>query len=401
MHRCKTCGLVLPADARICGRCGQAVVVGPPVLGTLVGQGQPPMAKVPIAQGTPQMGSVPVAHGTSLTSSAQGAMASSLHAQHIPSSPGLHVDIASSQPSYPPTPYYHWHRNKRPKVPFTRWLTILIASVVIIVGIAGGLALLLPPIISLSSSVVRQGDTLHLHGSGFIPGSGVSLTLDNHLPLLEQANSQAKAIQVSMNGTFEVAILVSQNWHLGTHTINAMENISVRSAEVSFTIVALPGKLSITPSGLDFGMLQKGSTATQILTISNTGQQPFDWKVNVGNTAWLSLDTSIGTLQPGVFQTIHVTADATSLSAGNHSATLVVSEGSESLQVEVTLEVTPTIVPTPTPAPTIPSSPTQPSVPTRPPTPTTPPTSTTQPKPTPTAIPTPTPTRVILPPPSH
>jgi len=290
-------------------------------------------------------------------------------------------------------------------------LTILVASIVIVAGIIGGLALLLPPVISLSSNVVRQGDTMHLHGSGFIPGSRVGLTLDDRLPLfmlkhsiagesmytagdahfaIGQATSPARTIQVSMNGTFEVAIVVGQNWHFGHHTINAMESISLRSAEVSFTIVALPGKLSLTSAALDFGMLQKGSTATQILTISNTGQQPFDWNVNVGNATWLSLDTSTGTLQPGTFQTVHVTADASSLKVGNYSATLVVSEGSESMQVGVSLAVTAPIVPTPTPTPTTSPSLRQPTVPTRPSSPTRSPTPTSAPKPklTPSPVPT-------------
>jgi len=423
MQRCKTCGSVLPADARLCGHCGRTIAPGSSLIGTLVGQGRAPMANVPLEQGISQVGRVLMVDGTPSTSSGPGAMRSTMPAQHLVSSPDKQVQRSTPQLSYPPTPYYHWHRYQRPKVPTTRWLIIMISSLLIIAGIIGWLALLLPPTISLSNSVIRQGDTLHLHGSGFIPDGSVTLTLDGHLPLVlfdrsapgesfyssgdpsvlqkfagSQATSPAKAIHVSLNGTFEVAIAVSQNWPLGMHTIRAMESVSERSAEVRFTIVALPGKLAVTPSSLDFGVLQKGSTTTQILTMSNMGQQPLNWtakeyfSMNRGSTTWFTLDTNAGTLQPGTFQTIHVTADATRLTVGTYSGTLAISMGSESMQVGVSLVVAAAPVPSPTPtltpnqmqmqAPRPHKSP-----PARPPI--------LHPRPTPTPMPTPTPTRTI------
>jgi hypothetical protein len=390
MQRCKTCESVLPDDARLCGHCGRTIAPGPSLLGTLVGQGRAFMANMPIEQGIPQVGRVLMVDGTPSTSSGPGAMRSTVPAQDLVSSPDKQVRRSTPQLSYPPTPYYYWHRYQRPKVPATRWLIITISSLLIIAGIIGGLALLLPPTISLSNSVIRQGDTLHLHGSGFIPDGSVTLTLDGHRPLVlfvhnvpgesfyslgdpsvlqkfagRQATLPVRSIHVSLRGTFEVAIAVSQNWPLGMHTIRAMEGVSERSAEVRFTIVALPGKLVVTPSSLDFGVLQKGSTTTQILTISNMGQLPLNWTakeypsmnraptINRGaTTTWFTLDTNAGTLQPGTFQTIHVTADATMLAVRTYSGTLAISMGSESMQVGVSLVVTAAPVPSPTPTPT-------------------------------------------------
>src|SRR5579863_1584808 len=160
MQRCKTCGLVLSADARICGRCGQAVVAGSPMLGTLVGQGQPPVAKMPMVRGITQVDDVPMVQGRPSTLPRH--MGSPAPAQHPSTSPDLHIQTTGPHLSYPPTPSYHWHRNQRPKVPTARWLMIMVASIVIIVSIIGGLALLLPPIISLSTNVVHQGDTLSM-----------------------------------------------------------------------------------------------------------------------------------------------------------------------------------------------------------------------------------------------
>ena len=309
----------------------------------------------------------------------------------------------------------------------------MISSLLIIAGIIGGLALLLPPTISLSNSVIRQGDTLHLHGSGFIPDGSVTLTLDGHRPLVlfvhnvpgenfysagdprvlqkfasSQATLTARSIHVSLRGTFDVAIVVSQNRPLGIHTIRAMESVSERSAEVRFAIVAQPGKLAVTPSSLDFGVLQQGSTTTQILTVSNMGQLPLNWtakeyptrglkrapqaSLQGATTTWFTLDTNAGTLQPGTFQTIHVTADATMLAVRTYSGTLAISMGSESIQVKVSLVVTAAPVPSPTPTPTrnpVQMQPPQPhkSPPARRPKP--------HPGPTPTPMPTPTPTRIV------
>src|SRR5712692_8949446 len=184
MQRCKTCGSVLPDDARLCGHCGRTIAPGPSLLGMLVGQGRASMANVPMEQGIPQVGRVLMVDETPSTSPGPGAMSHTMPAQHLVSSPDKRVRRSTPQLSYPPTPYYHWHRNQRPKVPTTRWLIITISSLLIIAGIIGGLALLLPPTISLSNSVIRQGDTLHLHGSGFIPDGSVTLTLDGHRPLV-------------------------------------------------------------------------------------------------------------------------------------------------------------------------------------------------------------------------
>jgi hypothetical protein len=377
MQRCKTCGTLLSAHARFCERCGQTDIPELPLLGTLAGPGQAPVDKVPRVQGTPQEGRVLMAQGTPSTSSGQGAARSIPLAQPLSSTPAHHVQGSTSRPSYPPTPYYHWHRHKRPKVPTARWLTIAISFLLIIAGITGGLTLLLPPTLSLTSSVVRQGDTLHLHGAGFIPDSSVTLSLDGHLPLLSLADPE---------GIFNVGIAVSPNWSLGSHTLRATESVSARSAQVSFSIVARPGKLIVSPASLDFGLLQHGSTVTQLLTVSNTGQQPFNWTANVGTATWLRLDSSAGTLQPGTFQTIHVTADATGLSVRKYSATLAISIGSESTQVGVSLVVM--AVPIPSPTPTSTQAPPQQS--TSPPPPR--PKHKHHPTPTPTPMPTPTPT---------
>ncbi len=412
MRHCAFCGSALPDKAHFCGRCGQASESELSLLGTQAKRGQAPMANVSMMQGTPQANGVPKIRvqgtsqangvpkvqgkGTPSTPAGKRAAESPPPPRRLYSLDDHDLHDLSPLPSYSPIPHFHWYRQRRPKISATRWLTIIFTSLVIIAGIISGLSFLSSPTMWLSGSkVVVQGDTLQLHGAGFFSGSSVTFMLDGHLPLslIDRGTSpvepryppSSQTVQINLSGTFNVAIVVSQVWSLGAHTIRATESLSARSAEVSFTIVAKPAKLAVTPLSLDFGLLQKGNQETQTLMISNVGQQPLHWMANVGTANWLVLDTYAGTLQPGTFQMILVTADTTRLSEGNYLGTLTISTNSERMQVTVALLVV--ALPTPTPTPTQ-ASPPPPSTQAPPP----PPRPKPRPKPTPTPTPLPTPT---------
>jgi hypothetical protein len=322
-----------------------------------------------------------------------------------------------SSPTQPLHPPPHHTPSSPPSHPPTggcalRWLLV---SLIVIAGIISGLIFLFSPAITLSGShAVSVGDTLHLHGGGFYPGGSVTFTLDGHVPLLfvdrdlpavavphysggpasaallqalapgqaGQSNSPGKTVNASLSGAFDVAIVVDPRWSLGSHTIHATESVAgvgVRSAELTFNVVAGPARLVVVPPNLDFGTLQQGSRATQNLTLSNASKQPLNWTAAAGASNWVSLDTSSGTLQPGASQAIQVIVDASSLSPGSYSATLAITSGSENIPVAVTLVVTalPTPTPTATPSPT--PTPTPVIIPTPTPRPT--PTPTPRPKP--------------------
>ncbi len=375
---CRFCGAGLPAHSHFCGRCGMSTDVsalptfshssdeegrrrqpGLPLPGALAGEVQAPATNVPVVQGTPQVSGVPIVEGTQVP-------------QHIHLSPThLHHDASSALQPYATSPQAiaHHPAYRHVGVRYGRWLTVTVTSVVIIAGVIGGLAFFLPPGISLQGShVVSLGGTLHLHGDGFLPGSIVTLTLDDRVPLTvsgrstpaqtyhpgvgnatllqvlmaDQSTASGGAIQVGLSGTFDVAVPVSQSWSPGGHTIRATESVlslNLQSVELAFMIEPQPAKLVVTPAGLDFGMLKKGSKATKTVMVSNTGQQPLNWTANVGTATWLTLDTTAGTLQPDAFHTIQVTIDTARLLPGNYPATLVISAGSERIQVGVTLVV--------------------------------------------------------------
>jgi len=372
----------------------RAAILGAPLLGSFAVEGQAPGAGVPAVQGMLQVGAVPAVQGTPSIPGSQvvigGAMGgghgvsgaaapstpwpSTLAGTNGPSTPAPldHLHTTPTQPLHPPS--HHAPSTPHPGGCLNSWLVIAFAAFVIIASIISGLLLLLPPSLSLSGShSVGSGDTLHLHGGGFLPGSNVTLTLDGHQPLFfvdlkgvphysgqsvsttilraltaELSTSSGMTIKASLAGTFDVVLVVDPGWSVGPHTISATESGNSRSAELTFDIVARPSQLTITPAQLDFKQVNKGSKASMQVTISNTGQQPLNWSADTGAAYWLTLDSSAGTLQPGASQAIQVIADTTQLPTGVSTATIAISSNGGSAQVPVQLDV---INPPPLPAP--------------------------------------------------
>jgi len=243
---------------------------------------------------------------------------------------------------------------------------ILAVVCLIIVGTIGGLFFGLPPAISISgSSDVAPGGALHLHGNNFVPGSSVTLMLDDAIPLASYSYHQAvyspasslpmslseqftptyaahKTITVSGNGTFDATIPVSTSWSQGRHTIRAKEDISSRSAVLHFNINVPVAKLLAKPSDLDFGQIEQGSKPVMSVVVNNGGERLLTWQANNGGATWLKLQLASGNIPIGATaQFMYATADTSQLKVGVYSATLhITSNGGNSL-VNVKLEVVP------------------------------------------------------------
>jgi hypothetical protein len=243
---------------------------------------------------------------------------------------------------------------------------ILAIICLIIVGTIGGLFFGLPPAISISgSSDVTAGGMLHLHGNNFVPGSSITLTLDNTIPLFATSNSapgaashaSSSALSMSLagqltlanspitaggNGTFDVTIPVSTNWSPGLHTIRAREDISSRSAVITFKIDVPAAKLLAKPADIDFGKIEQGSKPVMSVVVSNSGGHLLTWQANGGDATWLKLQPASGNIQPAASpEFIYVTADTSQLKVGVYAAALrITSNGGDSL-VQVKLEVVP------------------------------------------------------------
>ena len=181
-------------------------------------------------------------------------------------------------------------------------ISAIIIPVLIILSFIGlGLTLFAPSLSLSGSTIVVQGGNFTLHGSHFIPGSSVTLTLDDTIPIyfssrslptqfahkantslefltLDTPQAQQSAfsnntVSVGVDGTFAVTITANPGWSIGKHTIKASEAPTHRSTSLDFTIYmagttpgpTTTGSTSPTPSPTTKGNGSPTPTATATL----------------------------------------------------------------------------------------------------------------------------------------
>jgi hypothetical protein len=264
-----------------------------------------------------------------------------------------------------------------------------------------GLTVFAPGLSLSGSSSVASGGTLALHGNHFLPGSSITLTLDDTTPLFVKARpagsqtantrytssalnmtaaqllqpAASNTINADGNGTFNVTITVDPAWSTGQHIIHASEAITRRGAQLPFTIVsggatptpspsstgtptvtpsptlsptgiASTGALNcVNPSSVALGpvsdaYVQPVSTSV-VLCTSGTGSVNWTATWDAGKAPWLALDHSAGTITAPGQAKLSVFANAARLAAGNYSATVTFS--SQSSNVTESLNVTFTV----------------------------------------------------------
>ncbi|MFL5627800.1 MAG: BACON domain-containing protein [Ktedonobacteraceae bacterium] len=357
----------------------RALLLGIPLAGGLAEIQSLP--GVPMVQGTPQVGSVPMVQGNPGGPFSAPSINPAATPTSSPFAPTLAVNTPPSH-TIPP-PHTSWPPSHGPtsgpgpsSSPGTTSsgtpgpgssgscaLTSLIIVVItlVIFGTIGGLFFSLPPAISLNgSNVVTIGGNLHLQGSHFLPGSSITLTLDNSVRLFASTNVSGEAhsmgllsmnaagllnaattaLRASAAGSFAITIPIGAGWKPGSHTLRATEGISSRSAVLSFTVEEPSAKLVVSPTTLDFGTLSVGSKTVLSLAVNNNGGKTLNWQANAGDTAWLKLSPTKGIIQPSASaQFIYVTADTTQLKIGSYSAMLTVNSNGGTQHVAITVHV--------------------------------------------------------------
>ncbi len=273
-----------------------------------VGEGQLSAGTVPMVQGNPQPGSVPSVQGTPPFFAQQGGQAApplfSAPTWSAPQyAPPAYPQPAPIRPPLPHRPTSPHHSNPTGCAP--AWLVLLFVAILIITSVITlGLTVLTPNLSTLNGSTdIDIGGSLHIHGNSFIPGSGVSLTLDGTTPLyftssvspvlangtvstllqpglaalpMARQLSSSNIVTVGGNGTFTVTITIDQSWHTGQHTIRAAEKISLRSATLTIH-VHQPGTLptstatdALSPIASDTPLATDTPSVTPSATASST-----------------------------------------------------------------------------------------------------------------------------------
>lgn len=377
-------------------------------MGLLAAADMMPTGGVPAVHGTPQIAEVPTVANPPVV---QGAVAggplppgwNSSAANYIPQAPGYTPPVLTGNlpaqtlhnPPYPhPAPV-----KPQPKGGCAPLLIIAILVPFVLIGsiVTLGFTLFAPALSLSGSSSVASGGTLALHGSHFLPGSSITLTLDNSTPLFvavrpashQVARSTSGALSMTAarllqpaasntinadgNGTFNVNISVDPGWSTGQHTIQASEAISHRGTQLTFTIVSggttptptstatatdtpspalsptvspsaavQTGALScVNPTSITLGPVSANYTqaVSRTVTLCTAGTGSVNWTAtwDQGQASWLAFDHSAGTISAPGQATITVFANASQMKAGNYSA--LVTFSSQSSSVTETLNV--------------------------------------------------------------
>ncbi len=444
MRYCEFCATELPDHASFCGFCGRAPTNSAEALtgvseyptaglnntpGTdededeeekrrraaVIGFGLPlladSMAQAPgehvaMVHGTPEVGRVPSVQGTAQTAQ----MPDSSHRTHgtQPSTSPQHATQSQDISSQSTRHLHTSHRKRQAAGKIIRAGLVTITAVTIIAAsIIGAGFTILSPALSLSGSTnVTWGETIHLYGSHFIPGSSVVLTLDGTTPLfftshepaiqlssnaniaaglailvpsIGQINTATNSVVVSANGTFNITINVSSDWHVGHHTIRAEEKITRRSAILNFTIqqeqqtptstptpsptatssptvtpspTATPfpspttsayGLSCVTPASIALAATQgSNQPGSKRITLCTSGSGLLTWTASWDHNQapWLKLNHSSGQIQaPGQGQ-VQVSAQASGLKPGKYSTTVTFSSQPGSSTVSLTVKFT-------------------------------------------------------------
>jgi hypothetical protein len=251
-------------------------------------QGNPP-APVPYVRGRPPHGPKASGHGEEVTSFRE-------LAEQLPAYP-----VASTSASR-----RLWQPLTRPSSGPPAWLTLALvafcaALLITSSTVAAAFTIWSPTLAVLSgSSTVTPGGSLHLHGSHFLPGSTVTLTLDHHLPLhfsgiiapqqqqpgavaaelfnpvtLAWQTLEGNSLQTRGDGTFDATLTIDPAWPLGQHSIQAQEALTSRSASLTFTIVrATPPTPSATASPTPTVVVSPSSSPTPTATATATPTSP-------------------------------------------------------------------------------------------------------------------------------
>ena len=453
MRYCEFCATELPDHATFCGYCGRAPTDSAEALtgvteyptadlnntpGTdededeeekrrraaVIGFGLPLLAdsmaqapgeNVAMVHGTPEVGGVPSVQGTPQTAQTPDFS----HRTHgtQPSTSPQHA-TQSQDISSQPTRHLHTSHRKRsaPGRIIRAGLVTITAVTLIVASIIGAGFTILSPALSLSGSTnVTWGETIHLNGSHFIPGSSVTLTLDGTIPLfftsrepaiqlssnadivaglamlvpsIGQIITSTNSVVVSANGTFNITINVSSDWHVGHHTIRAEEKITRRSAILNFTIqqeqqtptttptpsptatssptgtpsptdtpspTATPspppsspttsasGLSCVTPASIALAANQGSNQPnSKKITLCTSGSGMLTWTASWDHNQapWLQLDHSSGQIQaPGQGQA-QVSAQANGLKPGKYTTTVTFSSQPGSSTVSLTVNFT-------------------------------------------------------------
>lgn len=174
-------------------------------------------------------------------------------------------------------------------------LFLLASSLLVFLLIGRGQAAQSGPQLMATPGELRVGDILQLSGNGFSAQSGIALTRDGQVALLDEQGATLE-VTTDARGSFKTHVPVTSAWEVGTHSLQATDsNQHSSSASVTISTPASgPARLQLGSSRLDLGAGNPASVSEKNMTLTNAGGGEVTWSAK-SQVDWLSLNPGSGT----------------------------------------------------------------------------------------------------------
>ncbi|GCE25847.1 hypothetical protein KDA_13310 [Dictyobacter alpinus] len=246
-----------------------------------------------------------------------------------------------------------WPVQIQPKAGFSRrtissiltvsCIFLLLAASIIAFAFIGQRSTVAVAIIQATPNTLRVHDTFTLSGRGFSLHSKLSFFHDGH-KVFPDDKGQPLAVETDAHGAFTLSAQVPDDWAVGPHQINAVDNTRGSNAITQITIQAPPDQkpaLQLSQPECLFPGAAPGIVSSQSIILSNTGGGKISWSVASDQT-WLSTTPASGTFSGS--QNIQVTVNRGDLAPQPYSGHLTFTQkgaGGATLTLHVAMEVTP------------------------------------------------------------
>jgi hypothetical protein len=155
-----------------------------------------------------------------------------------------------------------------------------------------------------TSTTVKIGQTIPLHGAHFGANHTITFLLDMATPLVD-ANGKNISSQTNGQGVFDATVSIDRHWTTGTHSIEAVDSSS--NVNAFMTLQVIPAgtpttnstDLSVTIDNQAVRMLTfkavigQANSEPQRITITNKSETPLNWTAAASasnNLSWLIIN---------------------------------------------------------------------------------------------------------------
>lgn len=199
-----------------------------------------------------------------------------------------------------------------------------------------------PPALLVSPATIEMGGIVTIRGTHFTPGGEVTLSRDQHIPLLDTGN--VSTLQANAQGSFSDSIVADPQWLAGKHILYATDMHLHQQALMPILVTGKnalqgPPHLLLSSGSLDLGAGDQVTNASKLMALSNAGGGVATWQASASQS-WLQITPQSGSVASGQHASVIVAADRSRLTPGNYQATITFTSNTGQLTLPVSLQVT-------------------------------------------------------------